>query len=218
MAFPNDPTQMEEENDSPPPRSGSRLALWLIIFGIGLLFLPLYLITTTIKDTSATLQMELDSVQATLSYTPPPNPSQEALNGTLAYVNLQNDALKSLEGTLVGIHIDWPSVMAVIGAYDPVHMGVTAVTQNGITIVIGGQADNQGTVSAYAEMLRASGQFSEVDVGSITIEILPTPTPTPTPTPVPESTAEPVVEPTRTFEPKSIANFLITVTIQVKAS
>jgi hypothetical protein len=218
MAFPNDPTQMEEENESAPPRSGSRLASWLIIFGLGLLFLPLYLITSTIKDTTAELQTELDSLQATLSFTPPPNPSEEALNGTLAYVRLQDDALQSLEGTLVGIHIDWPAVMAIVGAYDPAHMGITAVTQNGSTIVIGGQADNQSTVSAYAEMLRTSGRFGQVDVGSITIEVLPTPTPTPTATPVPESTAEPTLEPTQVHEPESIANFEITVSIQAKAS
>jgi len=210
--LPNDPIELDEGDDS-PASGGSRMVYWLIILGLGLLFLPLYLIATTIKDSSAELQTELDGLQATLAFTPPANPSEEALTSTLVFVRLEMAALESLQGTLVGMHINWPSVMAVIAAYEPVHMVINAVTQTGIAITIGGQADDPSVVSTYAEMLRTSGLFEEVAVGLINIEILPTPTPTP-PT---DAAAEATAEPTTIFEPQSVANFEITVVVKMEA-
>jgi Tfp pilus assembly protein PilN len=214
--LPYDPVETEGEAESPP--RGSRLASWLIILGLGVLFLPLYLIASTIKDTSAQLQTELNQLQATLSFTPPPDPSEEALTSTLVYVRQENSALESLQGTLVAMHINWPSIMAVIAAHDPSLLRITAITQTATTITIGGQAHDPGVISAYADMLRASNLFGDVAVGSINIEILPTPTLPPTPTPLPNATQEATSEAAPTIEPQSVSNFEITVTVKVKAS
>lgn len=211
--LPNDPVEIDEGDEFPPSR-GFRMVYWLIILGLGLLFLPLYLIATTIKDSGAELQMELDGLQATLAFTPPANPSEEALTSTLVFVRLEMAALESLQGTLVGMHINWPDVMAVIAAYDPAHMVMNAITQMGNTITIGGQANDPSVISTYAEMLRTSGLFEQVAVGSINIEILPTPTHTPTPPP--DAAIEATIEPTAVFEPRSVANFEITVIVKME--
>ncbi len=211
MAFPNNTPDTEEE-DASSERSGSRLTIWLVILGLGLLFLPLYLIANTIRESSVSLQADLDSVQATLAYTPPPNPSAEALVSTLGAVQRQNALLNSLQSTLVALHIDWPAVMAVIGNYDAAHMTLTAVTQTTTGVTIAGQADTQGIIANYADMLRQSGLFEQVSIGSITVQNIPTATPTKTPTPLPDSTTTP--EPVVTQAVQSVDIFQITATIK----
>ena len=54
-----------------PARGSSKLVLWLIICGLGVLFLPLYIISTTVKTTNEELTTELADIEATLSATPP---------------------------------------------------------------------------------------------------------------------------------------------------
>lgn len=217
MALPNDKVEMEEGSED-APRGGSRLTIWLILLGIGLLFIPLYLIGATIKEGGVQIQSTLDVVEATLAYTPPPNPTAEALSGTLVFMRQQSESLKGLQTTLLGVHINWPSVIANIAAYDPEHMSISSVTQTATSITIGGKAAAQSYVTAYADKLRASGLFDQVAVGSITIETLPTATPTRTPTPLPNTTATFTPEPTLMVEIQSFANFQITITMKTKAS
>jgi Tfp pilus assembly protein PilN len=212
MVLPNDPSQPEDE--AVPEKGGSRLTIWLVILGLCLLFLPLYLIGQTIQESTTTQQSELDSIQATLSYTPPPDPSAEALTGTLVQIQRENGMLESLQSTLVAIHIDWPSVMAVIGSYDPTQMSLTAVTQTATGISITGQADSQSIIASYSDMLRQSGLFAQVSIGSITIQAVPTATPTQVPTAVPGSEVTPEAAVTQVAQ--STAVFQITATIKLQ--
>ncbi len=211
MALPNVTPTQEENEDAASPRQ-SRLSVWLIILGLALLFVPLFLTSTTIQELTVTLDFERTVVAATLNYTPPPNPTVEALSATLLWVRQQGNTVESLQGTLAAMHINWPSVMAVLGAYDPAQLSILAITQNPDNILVKGQAVDQRVVSAYADMLRESGLFQQVDVGSITIEDVPTATPAPTAEGAPEATAEATAEP-----PQTVTVFEINLRPQTKA-
>ncbi len=234
----NDPLETGEESEAPSTGGGSRFIVWIIIVALGLLFVPIYLIGSTITEGSTELQSTLDAAQATLAFTPPADPSEVAISATLDAVRQQSNTLSVLQSTLVALHINWPSVMSIIGNFDPSRMSLTGVAQTTpSTITISGQADDQNTVTAYADMLRKSGLFDPVSIGAINMQAAPTatPSPTPLPSPTPQATAAaatpqgtlqgtlppaptPVGTAGATPTPASIAIFQITVTIKTTSA
>ena len=212
MTFPNTPFESEDDEESESPSGGgSRIAIWLVILGLALIFIPLYLTSNTIQEGAVQLNDQLTEVAATLAFTPPPNPTLEHLNATLAVVRQQSSLMNSLQSTLVALHVDWPVIMAHLGTYNSARMSITGISQNGQTILVQGLADDENVVTTYAEMLRTSGLFKQVVVESINIQNLPTPTPTRTP--LPESTAEATTEPDTAPRRTTVANFQVTITL-----
>jgi Tfp pilus assembly protein PilN len=191
-----------EEEDSESSGGSSRLVLWLIIAGLGILFVPLYLLSATLKDSKAPMETELADIQATLTITPPPNPTEQALRDTLLQLRGQAGELETLYDDLSANHIDWPAAMAVIANFDPAQMSLTGLLQAERRVTLNGRANDETIVMAYADMLRDSARFGEVKVQAIAQVALPTPTPLPTevagtlPTPA---------------QPVNIAEFTITV-------
>jgi hypothetical protein len=210
--------EIAEAESAPQPRS--RMAVYLIIVGLALLFLPLFLIANTIKEEGTTLAAELANIQVTLAVTPLVDPTEHALSNELMSVRQQSASVESIQATLSVGHMDWPSLMAVISAYDDTVMSVLDVSQSELGIVITGQAVDQSVVMAYIDMLRGSGVFDPVALEELSLQSLPIPTATATPLPQPtvEGTAEGSLAPTEipfTPTPVVIANFRIS--LRVKA-
>jgi hypothetical protein len=175
----NNPVVSNEPPQPPRPAVSSKLILWLVALSLGMMFLPLYLISTTIKENNVPLATQLAVLQATLTVTPPPNPEEKALKATLEGVQNQINALDAIRPTLVAGHTDWAVVITVIANYDSGRMALTGVAQSGNQILVTGQAGEEATVMAYADMLRTSQQFDRVVLQSITSKVLPTATPLP---------------------------------------
>jgi Tfp pilus assembly protein PilN len=169
-----------EEEESELSGGSSRLVLWLIIAGLGILFVPLYLVSATLKESKAPLETELADIQSTLTITPPPNPTEQALRDNLLQLRGQAGELQTLYDDLSANHIDWPAAMAVIANYDPAQMALSGLLQAERLVTINGRANDETIVMAYADMLRDSARFGEVKVQAITRVALPTPTPLPT--------------------------------------
>jgi hypothetical protein len=210
--------EITEEESAPQPRS--RMAIYLIIVGLALLFLPLFLIANTIKEENQTLAAELANIQITLAVTPLVDPTEQALSAELMSVRQQNASIESIQATLSVSHMDWPSLMAVISAYDDSVMSIIEASQSELGVVINGQAADQGVVMAYIDMLRASGVFDPVALEELSLQSLPIPTATATPIPQPtvEGITEGALAPTEipfTPTPVVIANFRIS--LRVKA-
>lgn len=202
-----EPDELIEEEESESSGGSSRLILWLIIAGLGILFVPLYLVSATLKESKAPLETELADIQATLTVTPQPDPEEQALRDNLLQLRSQAGELETLYTDLSANHVDWPAAMAVIANYDPSQMALTGLTQAEQLVTLTGRANDETIVMAYADMLRDSARFGEVKVQSITLVALPTPTPLPTQVAgtIPEGVA-----------PGNIAEF--TLTVQLMAS
>jgi len=175
-----------EDNEEPTRSAGSsRIVLWLILLGLGILFVPVYLVGITIKESRGPLETELTQIQATLTITPQPNPTEQALTDNLIQVRSQIANLATVQSDLTAAHIDWPSVMAIISSYDPSRMAITGLAQVERAITVEGQANDQQAVMDYAELLRQSNQFQDVTIRSIALQPIPTATPERGATPVP---------------------------------
>jgi Tfp pilus assembly protein PilN len=176
-----------ETEQSPASSTSSRLVIWLVILSSMLLLLPLYLISTTIQQDIDDLELELAGLKATLAYTPPAPPEEQALRETLSQTRNLLNQLDPLGVQLAASHINWPQTIAVIGSYDENLVELTAITQAENRITINGRANNETAVIGYSEILQESGLFTRVIVQSINMRDMPGPTPTdrlmPTPTP-----------------------------------
>jgi Tfp pilus assembly protein PilN len=193
-----DEAELDEEAESEQPQGSSRLIQWLILIGLAVLFVPLYLASMTIKQDTASLQLQATDLAATLAGKPRPNPTESALNGTLVQLRAQFNALSVAQPTVAANRLDWPSVMAVIGSYDQTQLVLTNITQNGKTITLNGQSVDENAVMAYAQQLKDSKQFTRVTVQGIVIKPSPTVTPSATPTSTPSPTPSPL--------PSAVAN------------
>lgn len=218
------PTEIEEnetelqEGEGEAPAGGSKLVIWLVICGLAVLFLPLYVISTTVKTTNDKLSTDVNNIQATLSSTPPVAPVQQTLSVQLLDTQKQSKAVGSIRSTLMASYINWPTIMAAIGAYDTNQMAVNNVDQIAAGIRISGRAKQEIVAMAYADMLRDSGLFQTVAVESITLQsVLITVTPSSTIMPTAVATADPKQRVTATPVPSieiKVTDFIISVTMK----
>ena len=219
--LPTDNIDNEEElqEGEAPPRGSSKLVLWLIICGLGVLFLPMYVISTTVKTTNEELTTELTNIEATLSATPPIDPKIQTLSAEFSDTQKQDQAVGSINSTLNNTYVNWPTVMAALGAYDLGQMSVTSVSQIEMGMRITGRATREIVAMTYADMLRETGLFDNVAVESITLQsVFVTATPEPTTTvPTGEATvdtgAPATIVPIPTIEIK-MTDFIISVTVK----
>jgi Tfp pilus assembly protein PilN len=181
----------------------SRSVLWLVVLSLSIMFLPIYLVSTAIKDRNQSLEDELVLLQITLTGGPSIDPEEEALRETLTYVRDQLREVEPVHPTLIAGHVDWPAVMSTLANFDPTQMALTSLAQTENRIVLDGQANDETVVVAYTRMLEQSNQFSRVVVQSINLILLPTATPTATPTPTVTPTATPTPLPAATGSPTS---------------
>lgn len=200
--------ELNEEEESEPSGGSSRLVLWLIIAGLGILFVPLYLVSATLKESKAPLETELADIQATLTITPQPNPTEQALRDNLLELRGQSGELETLYTDLSANHVDWPAAMSVIANYEPSQMSLTGLMQADRLVTLDGRANDETIVMAYADMLRESTRFGEVKVQTITMIALPTPTPAPAEVALTPAVAQPTAV---SALPSSVAEFTLTV-------
>lgn len=202
----NDPVDDEAEV-SPAPRA-SRLVVWLIIVSLGALFLPLYLVSTSIKEENAQFEVTLTAVQATLAYTPPPPESETTLQETLLQVRGQINALEPIAADLTAAHLDWLNALAVISRYDRERITLSGIAQTENRLVLTGLAVSENDVLAYFHVLDDAELFNRVIVQSITLQEAPTPN---------QPTAKPVVRDAAATETPAerVAEFSILVELKV---
>jgi len=179
----------ETSDTSPQAATGSsRIIIWLIALSLGILFVPLYLVSSAIQEQTEPLRHQLATLEAQLTATPAPNAEEERLRAELLTLNQQIRALEVVTTELAASQINWPEIMAVIADYDPALMQITELTQTESQLSLSGRANVESVVTAYADFLRDSEYFTHVAVQSLRLMTLPTATPVrrgePTPAPV----------------------------------
>jgi Tfp pilus assembly protein PilN len=163
------PINYEEETEETPQPRGSRLVIWLVVLSLGALFLPLYLVSTSIQEETQTLTVTLTAIQATLEFTPEPAEQELALENTLSHLRDQINALQPVITGLVESKVDWLNTFAVIGRYDAGRIILTGVSQTENRLVLTGQATSESDVMAYFQLLDESTTFDRVVVQSIVL-------------------------------------------------
>lgn len=158
-----------ENQPQAPSFQVSKLALWLLVIGMGMLFLPLYLLSGAIKEENALLQAELDQLEMTLSTTPEPDPEEEKLSSELTDLFGQASTIQGLRSTVTSNHIDWPAVMDVFDDFDPASIQLTGLIQAEDRFSISGMAKIETAVTTYANQLRESSVFEQVIIQSISL-------------------------------------------------
>jgi hypothetical protein len=169
--------QPNEEEAQPRSPFSSRLMLWLVVLSAGILFVPLFMVSTTLKQERASMEIQLTQAQGTLGITPTAAPQLVVLKKTLFDALGQIPTLAPVRATLMAGHVDWPKVMGRIANYDFTEIALAGLTQTGNQISLVGRAKDQNAVIAYADMLKASDLFKTVAVQAINLKALPTPTP-----------------------------------------
>jgi len=172
----SDPEDLPEQ-EQPDGSRRKAMALWLVVISLAVFFLPLNLVSSSVRDKTARLEAELQPIQETLASIGTPGPEAQQLMDTLKGIQESADAVKEAYPTIAASHFDWPAVMSAIGKYDPGQLRLTSLTQADKQITLHGLAVDDSVVVAYARALEETNLFSRVVVQSIRSIAVPTATP-----------------------------------------
>ncbi len=149
------------------------LALWLLIVCLLILTVPLYLLAMTFKEQRAPQAAEMTALSLTLASTPAPDAAEVELNeswvGTLNEARALSEALNGLRAD----HINYPDMMLVLLGFAADAMQITAVREDELILVDGGQialsgeAASETVVRNYTDELRRQPIFGSVTVQSL---------------------------------------------------
>ncbi len=161
-----------------PPRPRSRLSglsVWLSILGLALLFLPLLLLSRSIRAAETAAQETLVSLQTHLASEPDRPTELETLEQTQLEWTSQTNTLTGLRDELIAMHVNFPAVASTLLNYRPEIMMLTQVIQNTSSdtqgwLLVNGEAHYESQVIDYVDYLRQSGMFARVDVQSISLQ------------------------------------------------
>lgn len=167
---------------SMPRISRGTLILWLMVFGLGFLFVPLLLIGNAVRTDTQRLNSSFDTVNQQLSVVPTPNPQLVQINTQLSDVVSQTTQISAIAPQIGSARPNWPSLMAALGNYDPSLVQIDTLTSADNRLTIGGHAASETDVINYARALEQSNQFNRVIVQSIRVQPTPVITRTATPT------------------------------------
>lgn len=160
----------EAPEETTTKRGSSKIILWLIALSLATLLLPLYLISTAIKEDNVGLQVELNAVQTALASTPVPNPEVVKLEATLASMTTQSKAIEPISTTLLGTRYDWRGTMAIIANYNAAELVLTAVSMAENRLTLNGRTVSEANAIAYVHQLEETQQFKRVVIQSIVLK------------------------------------------------
>jgi Tfp pilus assembly protein PilN len=181
------------------------VVLWLIVLALGVVFIPLMLISGWVRNDVARLETEILGVRSAISSTTTLSSDVIKLQTDIAAVN---QLATTIQSATVPSGVNWPLVMGAISQYDPAAIEITSLTESTDKIQLAGLAANNDAVVRYQQSLLDSGVFKDVVV--LSMSALPPPPPTPVPVEG-EEAPEPVDLPFGTVE------FLIDVVVGTPA-
>jgi Tfp pilus assembly protein PilN len=149
----------------------TQVVLWLVVLALGVVLIPMMLITRWVRNDVTRLESELLSVQSTLEITKLPSAEMVKLSAAIASIEQLASALHTV--TLPS-GVNWPIVMGAASRFDPTSIEITSLTQTGDRLQIAGRAASNDAVVRYQQILLDSGAFKDVVVVSMST-LPPTP-------------------------------------------
>jgi Tfp pilus assembly protein PilN len=151
----------------------TQVVLWLIVLALGVMLIPLMLISGWVRNDVARLEEELLMIQSALNNANTPNEESMRLSGEIAAL----DSLASTMQTLtLPSGVNWPLIIDATVRYDPSSIEITSLTQGSDKLQITGRAASNDAVVRYQQLLLDSAAFKDVVVVSMST-VPPHPTP-----------------------------------------
>jgi Tfp pilus assembly protein PilN len=160
----------------------TQVVLWLIVLALGVVIIPLMLITGWVRNDLSRLEGELLRVQSAMSDATSPSEEVVKINSDIGRIN---QLVTSMQTVTIPSSVNWPVIVDAVEQYDPATIDITSLTQAPDKIEITGRAVSSDAVVRYQQLLLDSRAFNDVIVVSMS-----TVPPTPVPTPADESAAE----------------------------
>jgi Tfp pilus assembly protein PilN len=148
------------------------VVLWLIVIALGVLLIPLMLVTGWVRSDTTRLESELLSLQSAIADATSPNAEVLQLNAEVARVE---QLISSVQTMTVPTGANWPHVVDAVAQYDRIAIVLTSLAQTDDKIQITGHATTNDAVVRYQQRLLDSGAFQDVVV--ISMATLPQLTP-----------------------------------------
>jgi Tfp pilus assembly protein PilN len=163
------PVELEEALEQSAPRKPSRttMFLWLVATSLLVFFLPLYLFSVSVNQDTQGVDSDLGFIRTSLTQVPTPAPAVQRILTPLAQAQGEINQINAVYPTIAVPRPNWPAAMTAIGNYDPNQITITSITRTINSLMITGQAKNDGDVTAYAHSLEQSNAFSRVVFQSI---------------------------------------------------
>ena len=174
-----------------------QVVLWLIVLALGVVLIPLMLVTGWVRNDVTRLESELTLVQSALNSAQTPSQEVTMLNAEVARLN---QLVSTIQTVTVPSGVNWPLVVYAIGSYDANSLEITSLTQTGDKLQIAGRAMSNDAVVRYQQSMIDARAFRDVLV--VSMSTLP---PTPEVTPEIEEAELSAV----TVEPSFAVEFLI---------
>lgn len=151
----------------------TQVVLWLLVLALGVLLIPLTLISGWVRNDAARLEDDLMSIQSAMSAAGGPSAEVTKLNTDIAGVN---HLVTLMETVTVPSGVNWPLVVNAAMQYDPTTIEITSLTQGDKQLQLSGRATTNDAVVQYQKALIDSGAFRDVQVVSLSTA-QPTPIP-----------------------------------------
>ena len=167
----------------------TQIVLWLVVLALGIVLIPLMLISSWVRNDITRLETELLSVQSDVSMAT--NPSQDVvkLNNDIANIN---QLITLMQTVTVPSGLNWPQIVDAVAQYDTTTIELDSLTQadNVGKLRITGRALSNDAVVRYQQNLFVTGAFKDVIVLSMST-LPPKPTPVPSEDEATEAAAGP---------------------------
>jgi Tfp pilus assembly protein PilN len=147
-----------------------RLAQWMIVLSLSMLFVPIMLLGQTITEQGTVIQERLVELQAQID-SPDVDPVAETLQDTLTSARTERAELQAVVNYLDSENMAWGVVIQTLGNYDAQHIELIDVRHTlSDSVEVQGYARAESSVIVYERQLETAGVFGEVDILSITFE------------------------------------------------
>lgn len=144
-----------------------QVVLWLVVLAVGIMLIPLLLVTRWVSEDVTYLERELLGVKNALQVATTPSEEVMNLNGEIARIG---DLVTSMQTATVPSSVNWPRVVNVIRQYDPTTIQITSLIQNEDKIQLSGRATSNDAVVSYQQQVLASSLFRDVIVVLLSTE------------------------------------------------
>ena len=150
-----------------------QVVLWLVVLALGIVLIPLMLITGWVRNDLARLETELMSVKNALSVATTPSQDVVKLNNDIANIN---QLITLMQTVTVPSGVKWPQIVDAVDEYDTTTIEIDSLTHSDDRVQITGRALNNDAVVRYQQNLIITGAFKDVIVLSMsTLPSRPTP-------------------------------------------
>lgn len=141
-----------------------QVVLWLVVLALGVVLIPMMLVTSWVRNDVTRLEGELSLTQNALTNAQTPSQEVTMLSAEVARLD---GLVSTMQTVTIPSGVNWPLVVYAVGSYDVNSLKIASLTQAGDKIQIAGRALNNDAVVRFQQNLIDARAFRDVLVVSI---------------------------------------------------